>query len=74
MTAPPLDIAIDIGPLYGHRTGVGVAVEGMTTALRQRPDVRLDPYLVSFRSTAHSGHRKLPLPGIVASHVWSRLD
>ncbi|MFW2334891.1 glycosyltransferase family 4 protein, partial [Ilumatobacter sp.] len=32
------------------------------------------PYLVSFRSTAHSGHRKLPLPGIVASHVWSRLD
>ena len=74
MTAAPLDIAIDIGPLYGHRTGVGVAVEGMTAALRVRDDVRLDPYLVSFRSSTDTGHRKLPLPGIVASHEWSRAD
>jgi glycosyltransferase involved in cell wall biosynthesis len=74
MTTPDLHLAIDIGPLYGHRTGVGVAVDGLTAALRERDDIRLDPYLVSFRSTADSGHRKLPLPGIVASHVWSRLD
>jgi glycosyltransferase involved in cell wall biosynthesis len=74
MTTPALDLAIDIGPLYGHRTGVGVAVDGLIAELRARDDVRLAPYLVSFRSNPESGHRKLPLPGIVASHVWSRTD
>src|SRR5680860_359364 len=63
MTTPAFDLAIDIGPLYGHRTGVGVAVDG-----------RLAPYLVSFRADHDPGHRKLPLPGIVASHIWSRTD
>lgn len=74
MTTPDLHLAIDIGPLYGHRTGVGVAVDGMTAALDRRDDIDLDPYLVSFRSTPDGGHRKLPLPGIVASHMWSRGD
>lgn len=74
MTTPAFDLAIDIGPLYGHRTGVGVAVDGLITALRARDDVRLAPYLVSFRAHAEAGHRKLPLPGIVTSHVWSRTD
>lgn len=74
MTTPALDLAIDIGPLYGHRTGVGVAVDGLVTALRSRDDVELAPYLVSFRSSPDAHHRKLPLPGIVASHVWSRSD
>ena len=74
MTTAPIEIAIDSGPLYGHRTGVGVAVDGMIRALRDREDVHLDPYLVSFRSDPEAGHRKLPLPGIVASHLWSRGD
>lgn len=74
MTSPDLHIAIDLGPLYGHRTGVGVAVDGMVTALGERDDIRLDPYLVSFRSTPERGHRKLPVPGVVASHLWSRTD
>lgn len=74
MTTPDLHLAIDVGPLYGHRTGVGVAVDGMTKALEQRDEVRVDPYLVSFRSNPDSGHRKLPLPGIVASQLWSRTD
>ena len=74
MTTPALDLAIDIGPLYGHRTGVGVAVDGLVTALRARDDIRLAPYLVSFRSASDAGHRKLPVPGIVASHLWSRAD
>lgn len=72
MTNLALNLAIDVGPLYGHRTGVGMAVEGMFGALGRRDDVALDPYLVSFRSAPDSGHRKLPLPGIVASHVWAR--
>lgn len=69
----PLRIAIDVGPLYGHRTGVGTAAAGMLEALESRSDIRLDPYLVSFRSDPAHGHRRLPLPGIVASHLWSRV-
>jgi glycosyltransferase involved in cell wall biosynthesis len=75
-TAPssPLRVAIDVGPLYGHRTGVGVAVDGMTAALDERSDVELRPYLTSRRSVPRPGHRRLPVPGIVASHLWSRSD
>jgi glycosyltransferase involved in cell wall biosynthesis len=65
-------VAIDVGSLYGHRTGVGVATAGIIDALRSRDDVVLDPYVVSFRSQPAPGHRRLPLPGIVASHLWSR--
>ena len=69
-----MKVAIDAGPLYGHRTGVGVAAAGMIDALERRDDIELVPYLVSGRSTPRPGHRRLPLPGIVASHVWSRVD
>lgn len=68
----PLRVAIDVGPLYGHRTGIGIATAGLVDALRSRQDVELDPYLVSFRSDPDPGHRRLPVPGIVASHVWAR--
>jgi glycosyltransferase involved in cell wall biosynthesis len=70
----PIRVAIDVGPLYGHRTGVGVATAGMVDALTARDDVVLDPYLVSFRSKPRPGHRRLPAPGIVASLLWARLD
>lgn len=69
----PLRVAIDVGPLYGHRTGIGVATAGLVDALRGRQDVELDPYLVSFRSDPDADHRRLPVPGIVASHVWARV-
>ncbi len=69
-----MKVAIDAGPLYGHRTGVGMAADGIITALGRRDDVDLVPYLVSGRSEPQPGHRKLPLPGIVASQVWSRAD
>ena len=66
-----LRVAIDAGPLYGHRTGVGVATAGLLEALAARADVELDPYVVSFRSKPDPGHRRLPMPGIVASRVWA---
>lgn len=72
--SPAVRAAIDVGPLYGHRTGVGLAVGGMVDALGSRSDVSLHPYLTSRRSTPLPGHRRLPLPGIVASHAWSRAD
>jgi glycosyltransferase involved in cell wall biosynthesis len=70
----PVTVAIDVGPLYGQRTGVGTAVSGLLEALSGRPDVVLDPYVVSFRSDPQPGHRRLPVPGGVASHLWSRSD
>jgi glycosyltransferase involved in cell wall biosynthesis len=70
--SPAVRVAIDAGPLYGHRTGVGVAAAGVIGALATRGDVELDPYLVSFRARPSAGHRRLPVPGIVASHVWAR--
>jgi glycosyltransferase involved in cell wall biosynthesis len=72
MQDDPMTIAIDAGPLYGHRTGVGVATAGMFTALAETAGIRLAPYLVSGRSTPQPGHRRLPVPGIAASHLWSR--
>ncbi len=74
MTDTTLRIALDTGPLYGHRTGVGVAVAGMDEALGRRDDVAIEPYHISFRAKPAAGHHRLPLPGIVASHVWSRFD
>jgi glycosyltransferase involved in cell wall biosynthesis len=71
---PPLRVAFDAGPLYGHRTGVGTAVDGMLGALGDRDDLVLAPYVVSRRARPRPGHRRLPLPGIAASHLWSRTD
>lgn len=74
MTTDPLRLAVDAGPLYGHRTGVAAAANGIMQALERRHDVAVEPYLVSFRSTPTVRHRRLPLPGTVASHLWSRAD
>ena len=74
MTSEPLRVALDVGPLYGARTGVGEAVAGMRAGLSGRHDVTVDGYLVSNRATPRAGDRKLPLPGIVAAHAWSRTD
>lgn len=67
-----LTVAIDAGPLYGHRTGVGIAAAGLIDELSGRADTDVMPYLVSFRATPKAGHIRLPMPGIVASHAWSR--
>jgi glycosyltransferase involved in cell wall biosynthesis len=67
-------VALDVGPLYGPRTGVAEAVAGMRTALDARSDVQVDGYLVSRRATPRPGDRKLPVPGIVGVHAWSRGD
>lgn len=74
MTDPALRLALDVGPLYGHRTGVGVAVDGLVGALQRNPAVDVAGYLVSGRARTREAHRRLPLPGIVASHLWSRID
>ena len=42
-TIPAFRVAIDVGPLYGHRTGVGVATAGLLDALATRDDVDARP-------------------------------
>jgi glycosyltransferase involved in cell wall biosynthesis len=70
----PITVAIDVGPLHGHRTGVGLAVDHLTTALRLRFDVALYPYVVSFRAATGEAEHKLPIPAGLATRLWARGD
>ncbi len=70
----PITVAIDVGPLHGHRTGVGLAVDHLTTALRLRFDVALYPYVVSFRAGANESEHRLPIPAGIATRLWARGD
>ncbi len=70
----PLRLALDTGPLHGHRTGVGAAVAELVTALGAHPDVEVHPYLLSFRSRPAPPTRRLPLPAALAHRVWARVD
>lgn len=67
-----LSVAFDAGPLYGHRTGIGLATDEMLTNLRRRDDVEVHPYLTSYRSEPEEGHTRLPLPAVVANFTWAR--
>ncbi len=65
-------MAIDVGPLAGSRTGIGVAVAELHGALRRCSDITLMPYLTSFRARPDAGVTRLPLPAAVAHRLWSR--
>ena len=65
-----LSIGFDVGPLHGHRTGVGQAVQGTLDALSDTDAVEISPYLLSLRARPVSGIRKLPLPAAVAHRWW----
>ncbi len=64
-------VAFDVGPLYGHRTGVGHAVRGTLDALVESDAIEISPYLLSLRARPAPGIRKLPLPA-AAAHRWWR--
>lgn len=67
-------VAFDVGPLVGPRTGIGAAVAALQTALADRDDLDLVPYLTSFRAPARPGVQRLPLPAALAHRAWGRLD
>lgn len=71
---PALTVALDLGPLYGHRTGVAVAADNLQRGLAAVPGVRTLPYLLSVRARPQSGHRRLPLPAAAALRLWARTD
>ncbi len=67
-----LNVGFDFGPLHGHRTGIGQAVAAMAAGLGASTEVELRPYVISARAKPADGETRLPLPGIAASHLWSR--
>ena len=67
-------IAIDIGPLHGHRTGIGTAVHHLVDELDDDPTVELQRYLLSFRAPEVPGQTRLPLPARIATRAWARID
>lgn len=70
----PVRLALDVGPLHGHRTGVGAAVAALVDALAQHPDVAVTPYLLSYRTRPPPPVRRLPLPAALAHRLWARID
>ena len=70
----PVRLAIDVGPLYGHRTGIGAAIAELVPALDAHPGVELLPYLLSFRTRPQPPARRLPLPAALAHRLWARSD
>ncbi len=70
----PVRIALDVGPLNGHRTGIGAAVAELAAALNDHRGVAVRPYVLSFRSRPAPPTRRLPLPAALAHRLWSRAD
>ncbi|MGZ4678684.1 MAG: glycosyltransferase family 4 protein [Ilumatobacteraceae bacterium] len=70
----PLRVAFDVGPLAGHRTGVGLAVAAMHASLAEVEGLELIDYIVSFRSSPPSGTRRLPIPALLAHRLWAIAD
>jgi glycosyltransferase involved in cell wall biosynthesis len=69
-----LTVAFDVGPLHGHRTGVGHAVAHLLSALTSRDDVVTLPYLISLRARPRPPQRRLPIPAALATRMWARFD
>lgn len=70
----PLPVAFDVGPLSGPRTGIGLAVEQMASALRAGGRVQVVPYQVSFRARRSDEVATLPVPAAFAHRWWERFD
>jgi len=70
-----LHVAIDAGPLHGHRTGIGNAVAWYLDALEAHPfadQIRVSRYVTSMRASLDDGERRLPAPAAVALRSWAR--
>src|SRR2546423_5259585 len=51
----PLDVALDVTPLIGARSGVGHVVAEILDAMQTAPDMRLLPYALSSRAGRPGG-------------------
>lgn len=81
---PEPAVAVDVTPLVGVRTGIGLAVEGVVRALSALPAddghaVSIVPYALSLaarrlRGSLPPGTRHPPLPARVLLRAWQHLD
>jgi glycosyltransferase involved in cell wall biosynthesis len=69
-TAAPR-VAVDVGPMHGRRTGIGVAVAALVDQLVTRPDIEVIPYLVSRRAESGPDVVRCPLPAAMAMRSWA---
>ncbi|MGH9038909.1 MAG: hypothetical protein ACRDZ3_01630, partial [Acidimicrobiia bacterium] len=75
-----MDVALDVTPLVGHRSGVGYFVAEILDAITAADGVALIPYALSLRAFRGSppglpaGTRMLPLPASAAITAWGRVD
>ncbi|MEX1105134.1 MAG: glycosyltransferase family 1 protein, partial [Ilumatobacteraceae bacterium] len=69
-----INVAFDVGPLAGRRTGIGAAVGALRAELEREPSIRLLPYLTSFRAPRDGEVRRLPLPAMAAHRLWAHID
>lgn len=73
-------VAIDVTPLVGVRTGIGMAVAEIVTALEQLDAApALVPYALSLRARGHRhelpvGTRFVPIPARLLLASWTRAD
>jgi len=73
-------VALDVTPLVGHRTGIGLAVAEIVTALgRVDTPPEIVPYALSIRARRHrmdlpAGTRFLPIPARLLLRAWGRTD
>lgn len=68
-------MAIDTGPLHGHRTGIGNAVAWYLDALEAHSlagDLEITRYVTSMRAPLNDGERRLPAPAALALRSWAR--
>ncbi|WP_395158872.1 glycosyltransferase family 4 protein [Ilumatobacter sp.] len=63
-------VAVDTGPLHGHRTGIGNAVAWTLDALAHQADLELLPYVLSTRAKITAPERRLPIPAAWAHRLW----
>jgi glycosyltransferase involved in cell wall biosynthesis len=76
-----LDVALDVTPLVGPRSGVGHFVAEILDAMREPPGIRLVPYALTLRARRGNrsaglpaGTRMLPLPAGPTITAWGRVD
>jgi glycosyltransferase involved in cell wall biosynthesis len=75
-------VAIDVTPLVGVRTGIGVALAETLTAIRALDDApHVVPYALSWRAwrsrrdgAAPADARIVPIPATALLHAWGRVD
>lgn len=67
-------VALDTGPLHGHRTGVGQAVAALCRQYAHRNDVEVIAYVLSARARLDPEERRLGLPAALAMRIWSHVD